>query len=174
LKFNQETCLLYSAYATLIKEHKGCAMENTGIWVVVFIVLFVLGSIFGLRVSPRERALGEMRDKARKMALHPRLVAAPEWTKIQKATEDRASMVAYYSVLIPEARLPLMRARVVDNKLELVHGDDKFKDLPIALKGIYAIDMQANCVGVYWDEESDLRATQLDEIKAQLHALAAL
>ena len=149
-------------------------MENTGIWVAVVIIVFVLGSIFGLRVSPRERALGIMREKARKMGLHPRLVVAPDWTKVPMATEKRASMVAYYSVLLPDARLPLMRARVVDNKLELVHGDEKFKDFPIALKGIYAIDMQANCVGLYWDEESDLRATQLDDIKALLHSLAEL
>jgi len=149
-------------------------MENTGIWVAVVIIVFVLGSIFGLRVSPRERALGMMREKARKMGLHPRLVVAPDWTKVPMATEKRASMVAYYSVLIPDARLPLMRARVVDQKLELVQGDDKFKDFPIALKGIYAIDMQANCVGMYWDEEADLRATQLDDIKALLHALAEL
>ncbi|RZJ22890.1 MAG: ammonium transporter [Acinetobacter sp.] len=149
-------------------------MENTGIWITVFIVLFVLGSIFGLRVSPREKALGLMREKARKMALHPRLVAAPDWTKIPMATENRASMVAYYSVLIPDARLPLMRTRVEDQKLKIVQGDDKFNDLPIALKGIYAIDMQANCVGLYWDEESDLRATQLEDIKAYLTSLAEL
>ncbi|MFC6052338.1 hypothetical protein A6M14_12270 [Acinetobacter sp. Ac_877] len=147
-------------------------MENTGIWVAVIIVVFVLGSIFGLRVSPRERALGMMRDKARKMGLHPRLVAAPAWTKIPMATENRASMVAYYSILLPEARLPLMRARIVDQQFDLVHGDEKFKDFPIALKGIYAIDMQANCVGLYWDEESDLRATQLDDMKALLISLA--
>ncbi|MFH7806116.1 ammonium transporter [Acinetobacter haemolyticus] len=147
-------------------------MENTGIWITVFIVLFVLGSIFGLRVSPREKALGLMREKARKMALHPRLVAAPDWTKVPMATEKRASMVAYYSVLIPDARLPLMRARVEDQKLKVVQGDEKFNDFPIALKGIYAIDMQANCVGLYWDEESDLRATQLDDIKAYLTSLA--
>lgn len=115
-----------------------------------------------------------MRDKARKIALHPRLVAAPDWTNIPKATENRASMVAYYSVLIPEARLPLMRALVEEQKLRVVHGDEKFNDLPIALKGIYAIDMQANCVGLYWDEESDLRATQLEDIKAYLHSLAEL
>ncbi|WP_334135571.1 ammonium transporter [Acinetobacter schindleri] len=149
-------------------------MENTGIWVAVVIIVFVLGSIFGLRVSPRERALGMMREKARKMGLHPRLVVAPDWTKVPMATEKRASMVAYYSVLIPDARLPLMRARVVNQKLELVQGDDKFKDFPIALKGIYAIDMQANCVGLYWDEEADLKAAQLDDIKALLHSLAEL
>ena len=38
-----------------------------------------------------------MRDKARKMGLHPRLVVAPDWTNIPKVTESRASMVAYYS-----------------------------------------------------------------------------
>ncbi|MQW90948.1 ammonium transporter [Acinetobacter wanghuae] len=149
-------------------------MENTGIWVAVVIVIFVMGSILGLRVSPREKAIGMMRDQARKMGLHPRLVVAPDWTKIPMATENRASMVAYYSVLLPEARLPLMRARIVDQKFEIVHGDDKFKDFPIALKGIYAIDMQANCVGMFWDEEADLRATQLEDIKALLHALAEL
>ena len=149
-------------------------MENTGIWVAVVIVIFVMGSILGLRVSPREKAIGMMRDQARKMGLHPRLVVAPDWTKIPMATENRASMVAYYSVLLPEARLPLMRARIVDQKFEIVHGDDNFKDFPIALKGIYAIDMQANCVGMFWDEEADLRATQLEDIKALLHALAEL
>ncbi|MCE6007009.1 ammonium transporter [Acinetobacter soli] len=143
-------------------------MEHLGLWVAIIIVVFVLGSIFGLRVSPREKALGLMRDKARKIGLHPRLVPAPEWTKIPMASENRASMVAYYSVLIPEARLALMRARVVDNQLNVVAGDTKFNHSTIALKGIYAIDMQANCVGVYWDEESDLKATQLDEMKAYL------
>ena len=147
-------------------------MENTGIWGIGFIILFVLGSILGLRVSPREKALGMMREKARKMGLHPRLVAAPDWTKIPMASSSRASMVAYYSVLIPDARLPLMRARVEDQKLKVVQGNDKFNALPIALKGIYAIDMQANCVGLYWDEESDLRATQLDDIKTYLQSLA--
>ncbi|KAF5277955.1 hypothetical protein FQR65_LT15844 [Abscondita terminalis] len=134
-------------------------MEHTGLWVALVIVVFVLGSIFGLRVSPREKALGLMREKARKMGLHPRLVAAPEWTKIPMATESRAT---------------LMRACVEDEKLHVIQGDAKFKDFPIALKGIYAIDMQANCVGLYWDEESDLRATQLDDMKAYLLKLAEI
>lgn len=147
-------------------------MENTGLWVTVIIVVFVIGSIFGLRVSPREKALGVLREKARKMGLHPRLVVAPDWTKVPKATEDRASMIAYYSVLIPAGNLTLMRARVEDQKLTVVYGDEKFSDLPIALQGIYAIDMQANCVGLYWDEHCDLKAAQLDEMKAFLLSLA--
>ena len=51
------------------------------------------------------------------------------------ATENRASMVAYYSILIPDARLPLMRARVVDQKLKVIEGDQSLDDSPIALKG---------------------------------------
>ena len=149
-------------------------MEHTGLWVALVITIFILGSIFGLRVSPREKALGLMREKARKMGLHPRLVVAPDWTKVPMATESRASMVAYYSVLIPDARLALMRARVEDEKLQLIQGDEKFKDFPIALKGIYAIDMQANCVGLFWDEEIDLRATQLDDMKAYLLKMAEI
>jgi hypothetical protein len=34
--------------------------------------------------------------------------------------------------------------------------------------------MQATCVGQYWDEESDLRATQLDDMKAYLLKLAEI
>lgn len=149
-------------------------MENAGLWITILIVVFVLGSIFGLRVSPREKALGIMRDKARKMGLHPRLVAAPDWTKVPKATENRASMVAYYSVIIPEGRLLLMRALIEDQKLKVIQGDEKFNDFPIALKGIYAIDMQSNCVGLYWNEDSDLHATQLDDMKALLKKMAEI
>ena len=142
------------------------------LWITIIIVVFLLGSIFGLRVSPREKALGLMREKARKIGLHPRLVVAPDWTKIPKATENRASMVAYYSVLIPDARLPLMRALIQNEQLQVVQGDEKFNEILIALQGIYAIDMQANCVGIYWDESCDLRATQLDAMKAFLISLA--
>ena len=149
-------------------------MEHTGLWVAIFIGVFLLGSIFGLRVSPREKALGMMREKARKMGLNPRLVAAPDWTGVPMATENRASMVAYYSVLMPDTRLPLMRAKVEDQKLKLIQGDEKFNDFPIALKGIYAIDMQANYVGIYWDEESDLKASQLEDMKAYLLHLAEI
>ncbi len=149
-------------------------MDNIGIWIAALVVIFVMGSIFGLRISPREKALGLMREKARNIGLHPRLVAAPDWTHVPMATENRASMVAYYSILLPDARLPLMRARVVDQQLEVIQGDQKFQGLAVALKGIYAIDMQANCVGLYWDEETDLKGTQIEEIKAWLESLAKL
>lgn len=148
------------------------ATGYTVYWVVGLIILFILGSILGLKVSPREKALGLLRDKARKMGLHPRLIPAPEWTEIPKATETRASMVAYYSILVPEGRFLLMQAVVREQNLHVVRGDQKFTGQTIALKGIYAIDMQANCVGVYWDEAADYSGEQLESMKTWLHALA--
>lgn len=143
-----------------------------GFWIIVLIIVFVVGSIFGLRVSPKEKALGEMRDLSRRMGLYPRLVVAPDWTKIPKMTENRASMVAYYSVLLPQATLPLMRAIVENEQFNVVYGHDKFQHKHVAFTGVYAIDMQANCIGMYWDEETHLQADQLEEIKAFLMSLA--
>ena len=147
-------------------------MDQTAFWVIGLIILFVLGSIFGLKVSPREKALGMLRDKARKMSLHPRLVPAPDWTQIPKASETRASMVAYYSILIPEGRLALFRAVVNDHCLQVKAGNQTFDGQSLALKGIYAIDMQANCVGIYWDEAADYHGEQLEEMKQYLTELA--
>ena len=147
-------------------------MDQTAFWVIALIILFVLGSIFGLKVSPREKALGMLRDRARKMSLHPRLVPAPAWTQIPQASETRASIVAYYSILVPEGKFPLLRAVVEDQKLNVKSGDSKFNGQTLALKGIYAIDMQANCVGVYWDEATDYHGEQLEAMKQYLSDLA--
>lgn len=147
-------------------------MDQTAFWVIGLIILFVLGSIFGLKISPREKALGLLREKARKMGLHPRLIPAPEWTGIPKVSETRASIVAYYSILVPEGKFPLMRATVNAEQLKIVTGNQKFDRQPIALKGIYAIDMQANCVGIYWDESADFSGEQLENMKIYLTSIA--
>ncbi|MCF9045509.1 ammonium transporter [Acinetobacter nectaris] len=145
-----------------------------GLWVAIIIIVFVTGSIFSLRINPREKAIGIMRDKARQMSLHPRLVPAPEWTKIPKMTETRASMVAFYSILLPQATMPLMRACVENNQLVVVNGSDKFQHLQVDLKGIYAVEMQSNYVGLYWDEDADIHATQLEQMKSYLVSLAEI
>lgn len=147
-------------------------MDQTAFWVIGLIILFVLGSIFGLKVSPREKALGMLRDKARKMSLHPRLVPAPDWAEVPKASETRAAMVAYYSILIPEGRLPLFRAVINEQKVKVKVGNETLGGQSLALKGIYAIDMQANCVGIYWDEAADYAGEQLEDMKQYLIELA--
>ncbi|XID74534.1 ammonium transporter [Alkanindiges sp. WGS2144] len=147
-------------------------MSTTAYWVIGFIIIFILGSILGLRVSPREKALGQMRDRARKMNLHPRLIAAPDWIEHISPSGKPGGMVAFYSVLLSDARLPLMQALVEQQKLRVRQGNTQFDGQVIDLKGIYALEMQANCVGMYWDEDSDLHGSHLEKMKTILMSLA--
>lgn len=147
-------------------------MSATAYWIIGFIVLFILGSIMGLRVSPREKALGQMRERARKMGLHPRLMPAPAWIHHIAASGREGGMVAFYSILLPAARLPLLQALVKQQKLQVQSGNMQFDGQFIDLKGIYALEMQANCAGLYWDEESDLQGEQLEKMKNTLMSFA--
>ena len=147
-------------------------MNSTAYWIIGFIVIFVLGSVLGLRVSPREKALGQMRDRARKMGLHPRLLPAPKWIKHISPSGSAGGMVAFYSILLPNAQLPLMQALVDGQQLRVHSGNTQFNGQTLHLQGIYALEMQANCVGVYWDEDSDLHGEQLEKMKNALTLLA--
>ncbi|WLF83829.1 ammonium transporter [Moraxella sp. ZY210820] len=146
-------------------------MENTGLWVTIIIVLFVLGSIFNLRTSPRDKALAQLRENARKMGLNPRLVAAPDWLKLEK-NGQYAPMIAYYHVMIADGKLPLMRALIEQQQLKVVMGDARYQHMTINLNGLYGIEMQANTVAVYWDESADLHGNYLVDLKAFLQQLA--
>jgi hypothetical protein len=100
--FHDETCVFWSAYATLIKEINRFCYGQYG--------NRIIPSAFsrGLTLKPKMEPSTKrtmitvtqipilMRDKARKMGLHPRVIVAPEWTHVPMATEKRASMVAYY------------------------------------------------------------------------------
>jgi hypothetical protein len=147
-------------------------MSASAYWIIGFIVVFILGSILGLRVSPREKALGEMRDRARKMGLHPRLMPAPAWINHTSLSGKPGGMVAFYSILLPEARMPLTQALVNAQKLQIKTGNLQFNGQFIDLKGIYALEMQANCAGLYWDEDADLHGEQLEKMKNTLMSFA--
>ena len=147
-------------------------MSATAYWIIGFIIVFILGSILGLRVSPREKSLGEMRDRARKMALHPRLMPAPAWIQHTSPSGKAGGMVAFYSILLPDARLPLLRAMVAQHQLVVKQGDAQFNGQSVDLKGIYALEMQANCAGFYWDEDIDLHGEQLEKMKNTLMSFA--
>lgn len=142
-------------------------MENTGIWVVAIIIIFVLGSILNLRTSPREKALGNLRETARKMGLNPRLVPAPEWLNLPK-NGQYAPMIAYYHIIIPQGQYRLMHA-VYD---EQQHAKIIIGTLPESLTQppvpIYGVEQQANSIGVYWDESHDLQGEKLTELKQWL------
>lgn len=147
-------------------------MSHTGYWVAGFVIIFMLGSMLNMRVSPREKALGDLRTRARKMGLNPRLMAAPAWIHHTRASGKPGGMVAFYSVIVPDGRLSLVQALVKDQKLQVVSGKETLNQQPLALYGAYAVEMQSNYVGIYWDEEADLHGTQLDTMKETLLGLA--
>lgn len=144
------------------------------VWIAIALVLlFMMGMVLGLRISPREKALGKLRDKARKMGLHPRLIPAPAWTEIPKASADRASMVAYYSLLVPQGNFELTQARVIEQTMQVILGKPQLDGTHVPLDGVYAIDLQANCIGVYWDETADYTGLQLEAMRQFLQQLAS-
>ena len=126
-----------------------------------------------LRPSPRERLRGQLRDRAKKMGLNPRLVAAPTWLGMHAdpsgAKAPRTGgMLAFYHLVLPDAELPLMQAKIVDGRLRVIQGARAYHDRPFVLLGAIAIEMQANCIGLYWDEETDIRGERLDALKAAM------
>lgn len=147
-------------------------MGNSTYWIIGLIILFMLGSVLNVRVSPREKALGQLRERARKMGLNPRLIAAPAWIHHQTPSGKSGGMVAFYSVMIPDGKMPLTQALVKDQKLQVERGNQTLNQQPLTLYGAYAVEMQSNYVGIYWDEEADLHGQQLDVMKETLLRLA--
>lgn len=147
-------------------------MTSTAFWVIGLSVIFVLGSIMGLRISPREKALGLLRERARKLDLQPRLVPAPTWIEHKTPSGKAGGMVALYHLIVAGAQFPLLQAKVVQGRLQVVSGSATYQHLPFDILGAQAIEMQSNSVCLYWDENADLHGTQLDQIKACLTAIA--
>jgi hypothetical protein len=145
-------------------------MSNTGFWIILVVIVFIFGSFMSVRISPREKALGEMRDRARKLGFLPRLMAAPAWIQHKTSAGKAGGMVAYYSVVLPQSMHAHMQARVVDGRLKVEKGVSVLQDVAVdpRLKGIQAIDVQSNSAGFYWDEEVDLHGEQLETMKSVL------
>lgn len=148
-------------------------MSSTAYWVIGLIILFMIGSITGLRLNPREKALGQLRERARKMGLHPRVLAAPDWIDHHRTNGERGGMVAFYHVIVPQGQLPLVQARIQDQQIHVVRGDTRYNGRLIPLDGVMAVEMQANSIGIYWDEETDLHGERLESLKTALLALSS-
>lgn len=143
---------------------------NIGTLIIGLVALFMLGTFMSARISPRERLQGELRDKARKIGLLPRLIAAPQWIHHQNYQGKPGGMVAYYSVVLPDATHALVQALVVNGALHVVKGDEALQDYALAgsLKGIIAIEIQSNSAGFFWEEEEDVHGDQLESMKSAL------
>ena len=146
----------------------GRLVSQTGYIVIAIVIVFVFGQWMMLRPSPRDRLRGQLRERAKKLALNPRLVAAPAWLGVRTDTQRVGGMIAFYHLVLSGVELPLMQAKVVDGRLRVIHGARAYHDQPFGLLGAVAIEMQANSIGLYWDEEIDIYGERLDDLKAAL------
>jgi hypothetical protein len=137
-------------------------------WILLLVFAFVGGQMLMLRPNQREKAELLLRETARKMGLQPRLIPHPEWLK----TESK-QFIAYYSIVVPTAKLPYTRAeRQVDGSWLTVVGADLLHKAPIpdAAKYLIAIEAQANSVSFYWREEAGIEV--LESLKTWFEAMA--
>ncbi|MEY4516147.1 MAG: hypothetical protein RL180_493, partial [Pseudomonadota bacterium] len=96
----------------------------------------------------------------------------PAWTGHKASNGKAGGMMAYYHMVLPAARLPLLQATVVDGVLHVLLGDPRLNGQTVAIAGAQALDMQANSIGLYWDESADLHGTALETMKTTLTSLA--
>lgn len=139
---------------------------SVGVWITLGIFLFFLGSLMALQPSAKQKALGKLREAGRKMQLNPRLVACPDWL-VNARGEKGKGMVALYGLVLPDAKLPLMNALVIDEVMEIVKGNQVLVDMPCTIPGALGVTMQANFIGLYWDEQLDNRQKNTPQLHAE-------
>lgn len=147
-------------------------MSQTGYIIIALIAAFVFSHWMMLRPSPRDRLLGVLRERAKQLGLIPRLVAAPAWIGVRPDTQQSGGMVAFYHLVLPDATLPLTQAKVVEGRLRVIHGVRTYHGQPFDVVGAIALEMQVNSVGLYWNEEADIRGEHLERLKAAMLGLA--
>ncbi len=132
-----------------------------GVLVVVVALFFVLGNIMSLKPKISEVRIGEMRLFARKIGLHPKLVAMPNWLK-SVSTESCAGqanshhMIAQYAVIDDKWRLPAKRLLWTGQTWQTEEGLSvpspclPPKSFCAHLNGLTT---KANSVILYWQDE---------------------
>ncbi|MGM8887337.1 hypothetical protein ACS8FD_15535 [Psychrobacter sp. 1U2] len=86
-----------------------------GLWIAVVIVLFVLGSMMALKPNGIDQRLDKLRMTARRLQLHPKLVACPDWIK-GRDNEYGRGMLGQYCLVLEDTQLPHMRYQVIDGQ----------------------------------------------------------
>ena len=86
-----------------------------GMWIVIIIVLFVLGSMMALKPSGIDQRLDKLRMTARRLQLNPKLVACPDWIK-GKDNEYGRGMMGQYCLILEDTQLPYTRYQMIDGQ----------------------------------------------------------
>jgi hypothetical protein len=145
---------------------------TTFLIVLLIVVAFVVGQWSLLRPSARDTRLMELRSQARKLGLHPRLLAPPEW---YRGARPNGGLLACYSLLTEEGAegLRYFRAeRLSDGEWVTRAGDASLLaglSLPPEADALLALEAQANAVSLWWTES--LGPEALPAFKSLLQAL---
>lgn len=144
-----------------------------GTWIAIAIGLFVLGSIMALKPGGVEVRLDKLRMNARRLELHPKLIACPEWIR-GRNNEYGRGMIGQYSLVLDDMKLPETRYKIIDGRLRPDssindHTSDEAEnnnailsnysldqeplELPESVEPLVkAVYSKANSLVVYWDD----------------------
>lgn len=150
-----------------------------GLWIVVAIVLFVLGSMMALKPSGIDLRLDTLRMTARKLGLHPKLIACPDWVA-GKDGEFGRGMIGQYGLVLDGVKMPHCRYQVIEGQWRPVsstakstpdglggqtssiaahYGLDKVAlELPATIEPfVKGLTTQANSIIIYWEDIAYVR-----------------
>lgn len=121
---------------------------------VLLVVAFVWGQMTMLRPSRRDQRLMALRTEARRLGLHARLLAPPDWYRGQK---PHGGLLACYSVLTgdEDKGLPYFLAeRLPDGEWVVRQGSKTaLPGLPGTSAGWLALEARANTLSIWWTED---------------------
>lgn len=155
---------------------------NTGLIITIIIIIFIVGSIMGLKPSARDTRLDRLRMTARKIGLQPKLVACPNWISRDEATNNGKGMIAQYGIIIDHATLTPCDYQIIDGHWRPYTGNhpanfalDNFsvKNQPLELPPsitpfVKGMSFKANFACIYWLENIGIGKQTLETTENDL------
>lgn len=164
--------------------------------VVLGVIGFFVGNFMAARPKAQESRVADFRLMARQMGIYPKLIACPSWlldalTALRPKQNDpyarsnTASMIAQYTMMMDELKLPLAQYQAVDGRWRLldqqIHTPKQHRqlarldgmaiDLPAAIATqALGLSIKANHIALYWLDDSyqhSHKAYKLDAAQAQ-------
>ncbi|MFW2177967.1 MULTISPECIES: hypothetical protein [unclassified Moraxella] len=149
-----------------------------GTWITLIIILFIVGSVMGLKPSAKETRLDRLRTTARKLGLNPKLVPCPNWiTPNDDPLNKGKGMIAQYGVLIEHASLPACDYQLIDGLLRPYTDnnpanftlDNQPLELPNSIAPfVKGLSFKANFACIYWQENIGLGKERLETTENDL------
>ncbi len=151
-----------------------------GLFVIIAIVLFVLGSMMALKPSGIDQRLDKLRMTARRLQLNPKLVACPDWVR-GRDNEYGRGMLGQYCLVLENMQLPQARFGVIDGQWRVSSQSDNHADsagnaghktlntavfgldktplnLPLSIEPfVKALSVKANSIVIFWEDINYVR-----------------